>query len=275
MPKMRTDDGVELNYHIDDFRDPWITEPGDTILMCHGFAKSMKFWVQWVPALSRKYTVVRYDIRGCGESSVPPEGATWSAERLARDVVNLIDNLAIEKVHWIGFESGGVWGMVFASTYPDRIKSLTLCNSPLLLGEGTILSRGEPIRGSEALEKVGFRQWLVDTRSVRFDLSSVDPKLMEWHISEQSKTTIQVAQSIRRIARSVDISGALPSINVPTLIMVGDRSPPSPLAGQISMQKQIPNARLMVFPSIGSNIQLLIPDRCLDEVLGFLEEAGE
>ena len=266
MPKMRTDDGVELNYQIDDFRDPWITEPGDTILMTHGFAKSMKFWVQWVPALSRKYTVVRYDIRGCGESSVPPEGATWSAERLARDALNLIDHLGVEKIHWVGFESGGIWGIEFVSTYPDRIKSLTLCNSPMFLGERTILLRGEPTGGPEALEKVGLRQWLVDTSSVRFDLSSVDPKLLEWHIAESSKTPMQVAQSIRRVARSVDLSEALPRIKVPTLIMVGDRSPPSPLGGQISMQKQIPNARLKVFPNIASSIQLLIPDRCLEEV---------
>ena len=269
MPKMRTDDGVELNYEIDDFRDPWITEPGDTILMSHGFSRSMKFWVQWVPALSRKCTVVRYDIRGCGESSVPPEAATWSAERLAMDALNLIDHLGIEKVHWLGFESGGIWGVVFASTYHDRIKSLTLCNTPPSVGARRDLSMR-----SDALEKVGLRQWLVDTNSSRFDLSTVDPKLLEWHVAEHSKTPDQVAQSIRPIAESVDLSAALPRIKVPTLIMVGDRSPPSPLAGQIFMQKQIPNARLKVFPNIASSIHLLIPDQCLDEVLGFLEEVG-
>ena len=269
MPKMRTDDGVELNYQVDDFRDPWITEPGDTILMAHGFARSMKWWVQWVPGLSRKYRVVRYDVRGCGESSVPPEGATWSVERLARDALNLIDHLGIEKVHWVGFESGGVWGIVFASTHPDRIKSLTTCGTPLFIGERRDLSRG-----SQALEKVGLRQWLMDTNSWRWDLSSVDPKLLEWHLAEQPKTPIQVALSILRIAESADLSGVLPMIKVPTLIMVGDRSPPNPPGAQISMQERIPNARLMIFPNIGGGIHLLIPDRCVETVLGFLEELG-
>ena len=269
MPKMRTDDGVELNYQVDDFRDPWITEPGDTILMSHGLAKSMKWWVQWVPALSRKYRVVRYDIRGCGESSVPPEGATWSVDRLARDALNLIDHLGIEKVHWVGFESGGVWGMVFASTHVDRIKSLTLCNSQLFVGARRDLSVG-----SDALEKVGLRQWLVDTNHGRFDLSTVDPKLLEWHVNEQCKTSLQATQSIRLMAEGLDLSEALPKIKVPTLIMVGDRSYPSPLPGQISMRERIPNARLVVFPNAGSSIQLLIPDQCLDAILGFLEEVA-
>ena len=286
MPKMRTDDGVELNYRIDDFRDPWITEPGDTIVLSHGIARSMKWWLQCTPALARKYTVLRYDIRGCGESSVPPEDATWSEERLARDVLNLIDHLGIEKVHWAGFESGGLWGMQFASTYTDRIKSLILCNVPLFIenipGVQTApewqRTDGPKKRnlniGSDALEKVGLRQWLMDTNWTRFDLATVDPKLLEWHLNEHSKTPVTVFQSIRMIAEDLDLAGALPKIKVPTLIMAGDRSPVTPLTGQVYMQSQIPNSRLMVFPNIGSSMHLLIPERVVKVMLEFLEEVA-
>jgi pimeloyl-ACP methyl ester carboxylesterase len=37
------------------------------------------------------------------------------------------------------------------------------------------------------------------------------------------------------------------------------------------MQQRIPNARLVVFPNIGSGIHLLIPDRCTEELLRFLD----
>ena len=269
MPKMRTDDGVELNYQIDDFRDPWITEPGDTILMSHGYAKSMKWWVPWVPGLSRKYTVLRYDIRGWGESEVPPDDATWSAERLATDVLNLMDHLGIEKVHWVGFESGGVWGMEFAITYPDRIKSLILCSTPFFPVEIRSASAG-----SETLEKVGMRQWMADSFSAGMKEMYADPRLAEWQLAEQSKTPTQVGVGVRRIVESADYIAALPRIKVPTLILVGDRNPYALLDAQVSMQKQIPNARLVVFPNISLNFQMLIPDRCLDVVLDFLEEVG-
>ena len=112
---------------------------------------------------------------------------------------------------------------------------------------------------SDALEKVGLRQWLVDTNSSRFDLSTVDPKLLEWHVAEHSKTPDQVAQSIRPIAESVDLSAALPRIKVPTLIMVGDRSPPSPLAGQIFMQKQNPQREAEGFPQYSKQHPLADP----------------
>ena len=267
MPKMRTDDGVELSYRVDDFRDPWAVDSGDTILMAHGFGRTMKWWTQWVPALSRKYRVVRYDGRGCGESSVPPQGATWSAERLCMDALDLLDHLGIEKVHWVGFESGGTWGMGFAASYPDRIRSLTLCSTPYFSGQ-----RRGPTRASEVMQEVGFSQWLADTYSARMDLSLADPKLVDWHLAEHSKTPTEVAVAITRVAEDLDVSQWLPKIKVPTLMMVGDRCAPCPLDAQSSMQKQIPSARLVVFPNIGPGIHLLIPDLCVRELLAFLKE---
>ena len=50
------------------------------------------------------------------------------------------------------------------------------------------------------------------------------------------------------------------------------QSPPCPLGAPSSTQKQIHNARLVAFSNVGSSIQLLIPDRCLEEVMGFLKE---
>jgi pimeloyl-ACP methyl ester carboxylesterase len=263
---MVSDDGVEIHYHVDDFRDPWISGPPETVLMSHGFARSMKWWTQWVPGLSRKYRVIRYDVRGCGLSSAPPEGATWSADRMARDAVNLMDHLNVDRVHWVGFESGGVWGMVFAAGYPGRVRSLTVINTPLFLGE----KRGDRTV-SRAIERDGLRAWLIKTNAQRFDPSLTDTKLSAWHLAEQSKTPDRVAAAIMRIVEDADLSETLPNIKAPTLIMVGDRAPGRPLAAQSEMQRRIPNARLMVFPGVGAGIHLLMPERCVQAVLGFLE----
>ena len=266
MPKIRADDGVEIHYHVDDFRDPWISDPPETILMSHGFARSMKWWTQWVPTLSRKYRVVRYDVRGCGQSSVPPEGSTWTPERMAGDPLNLIDHLGIDKVHWVGFESGGVWGMVFASIFPQRISSLTVINTPLFTGE----TRGDRTISNE-IEERGLREFLIKTNTQRFDPALTDPNLEEWHLSEQSKTPNHVAASISSIVADADLTPILPAIKAPTLIMVGDRAPGRPLESQSAMQQRIPDASLVVFPKVGAGIHLLMPDRCVAEVLKFLE----
>ena len=272
MPKMRTDDGVELNYRVDDFRDPWITEPGDTIIMSHAFSRSMKFWTQWVPALSRKYSVLRYDVRGCGESSVPPEGTAWSADRMAMDALNLIDHLDIQKVHWVGWGSGGLWGKVFAINHPGRIKSLTLVNTPSAMTRRSLTTLGKVRdRGSEAINKIGFKQWLEQSNAGRLEPSLADHKITEWHTTEQSKTPTEVAAATLQILETLDLSGKYPMITAPTLMMVGDRFHNAPLNEQAEVRNEIPNARLVVFPDIGGGIQLLIPDRCTDELLRFLD----
>lgn len=277
MPKAKMDDGVEINYRIDDFLDPWIEEKGkDTILMHHGFARSMKWWIQWVPALSRKYRVLRYDCRGCGESSIPPEASEWSAERFIKDALCLMDQLGIQKVHWVGFESGGILGILFAVTYPDRIKSLTLPNAPTHLPDKAYPKAMQTYAQAHsdpaaAIEKLGLREWLKRSFSNRMDLSKADPKMLEWHINEHSKTPKHVAVSLMRVFQVADVSERLSEIKVPTLLLVGDKSPINPLDQQRFMQKKIPNAKLVIFEGIGQGIHLLMPDRCTEEMLKFLQ----
>ncbi len=265
MPKMVTDDGVEIHYHVDDFREPWLTEEPETIIMSHGFARSMKWWTQWVPGLSRKYRVVRYDVRGCGSSSAPGEGAEWSAGRMATDAANLLDHLSADKAHWVGFESGGVWGMAFALSYPQRTSTLTVINTPLFLcetaGDYTV---------SDSVARDGLRQWLIKTNAQRFDPEITPPELAEWHLMEHSKTPAKVAAAIMRIVEDADMTDMLPNIKTPTLIMVGDRAVGRPLATQADMRERIPDARLVVFPGIGAGIHLLRVDQCVDEVLRFI-----
>ena len=43
MPKIPMDDGVGLHYLVDDFGDPWICDPGQTILMLHGNVKTLEW----------------------------------------------------------------------------------------------------------------------------------------------------------------------------------------------------------------------------------------
>lgn len=272
MPFARTDDGVDIHYHVDDFRDPWTTEPGESVLLTHGFARSMKWFAQWVPALSRRYSVVRYDVRGCGESSAPPPDAPWSADRLAKDALDLVDHLGIERVHCVGFESGGLWSQVFAIDHPERVMSLTVLNTPSTVAQRDITRlRGGFGRKSEVVEKLGLRRWLTDTFSTRIDMSMAPPGLMEWHIAEQCKTPLHVVLGVNSILETLTLAGKYSMIDAPTLIMVTEGSRNCPLEEQQVVRQQIPNARLVVLDGVAAGAHLLIPDRCTEEVLRFVE----
>ena len=126
--KVQLDDGAELFYRIDDFTDPW-TEP-ETVLLHHGMAKNHKMWFGWVPVLARHYRVVRFDMRGMGQSTVPEPGYPWTIDNFAKDLLQVADRLELDKFHLIGETVGGSISMRFATLHQERLLSLTACTSP-------------------------------------------------------------------------------------------------------------------------------------------------
>ncbi|MEM7190989.1 MAG: alpha/beta hydrolase [Pseudomonadota bacterium] len=111
--------GVDIAYRID---GPDETE---AVVMGHCFGADHRFWDPHLPAASG-FRVIRFDMRGHGQSSLG-DGISFPA--LAGDVAGLLDNLEIERAHYVGVSMGGMVGQVLASWHPDRLRSLTLVNT--------------------------------------------------------------------------------------------------------------------------------------------------
>src|SRR5438067_4445386 len=72
-------DGISLAYYVDDFTDPWKSAP--TLLLLHAAMGSARRYFAWVPHLARDYRVVRLDLRGHGQSPVPPADRPLTLDR--------------------------------------------------------------------------------------------------------------------------------------------------------------------------------------------------
>src|SRR5688500_15538277 len=157
---IRLADGAELFYTIDDFTDPW-TQP-QTVVLHHGMAKNHKLWYGWVPILAPHYRVVRFDMRGMGQSSVPDRGYPWSIDNFARDLLVFLDQLGLQKVHLIGETVGGSIAMRFASLHQDRLLSLTACTSPVTFD-------AHHQEAADLIEQEGIDVWVEQTIGRRLD----------------------------------------------------------------------------------------------------------
>src|SRR2546430_11320745 len=93
-------DGVRLAYTVDDFTDPWTKAPA--LLLLHAAMGHSQRYYAWVPLLSRHYRVVRMDLRGHGQSAVPPAEPALSMERLVKDTAELLDHLGLARANTVG-----------------------------------------------------------------------------------------------------------------------------------------------------------------------------
>jgi len=263
---------LAIHYELADYTAPWRSTPADTVLLYHGYARNMLFWQQWVPLLADRYRVLRMDARGCGQTSVPPPGAIITFEQLAADAVGLMDALGIDKVHWVGESSGGIVGLAVALWHPERLHTLTVCDTPFKRPTDIAVTYtvGESDRAA-AFAKYGVGGWCRKTLSYRIDTSRASPELCEWYIAQMDKTPLHIAIEMEKTIGRGNFWPHLPNVEVPTLILAGARSPIAKEAEMKAMQRQMPAATLVTFPGYGHGISLLAPERCVDEVTKFVE----
>lgn len=262
MPKVRTDDTLEMHYELDDYTDPWTTP--ETVLLVHGVADTSKAWFAWVPRLARQFRILRPDLRGFGQSLVPPRDYQWSLSGFAKDLKRLLDHLQIPAVHVVGQRIGGSVAMQFAHDYPKIVKSLVVIGGPATLAHSSL----NPGSWLEQVQREGVEAWARSTMGRR--LGGVSPAMRDWWIREMGKAPQSVIEGIFRYVSTMDITSLLPQIKVPTLVITSDKGALAAVETVREWQLRIPNSRLMVFPSSAYHLAAAMPDECAEATMRFI-----
>lgn len=122
-------DGCRLAYRWDGSEDRPVLLLSNSIATDHGM------WDGVVHELARRRRVLRYDTRGHGQSGAP--AGAYSLDRLGRDVLELLDALALDRVDFCGLSLGGMVGQWLGTHAPERIDRLILSNTAPYLGPAT------------------------------------------------------------------------------------------------------------------------------------------
>lgn len=265
---------LDMHYELADYTPPWRTAPPETVLLYHGYARNMMFWQAWVPLLAADYRVLRLDARGCGQTSVPPAGSVYTFDQLANDAIGLMDALGIDRVHWVGESSGGIVGMTAALNHPQRLQTLTLCDTPFKRSSqiASTYTLGEKTRAA-AFEKFGVGGWCRKTLPYRIDATRASPELCEWYIAQMDETPVHVANGMDKAVAAGDLWPRLPEIQTPTLILGGANSQISDASHRSAMRERMPRAKVVSFEGYGHGVNLLAPDRCVAELKQFVRAA--
>ena len=262
-----------IHYDLSDFTDPWRSDPPQTLLLYPGYCRNIEFWRAWVPLLGRDYRVLRMDARGYGHSSKPAPGSPLSVEALAGDALGLMDHLGIERVHWVGESTGGAVGLQAAVLQPNRISSISLCNTTARMRKETPgnYAVGESDQAA-ALEKYGVAQWCRMTIGNRMDVNSAAPGLGEWVAAQMARTPTHIAIAAFKLFSTIDLFPCLSRVQAPVLLIAGGKCTESRKTIMTEMRNTIPTARLVYLDGFDYGIHYVAPDQVVAEVRKFLDE---
>jgi 3-oxoadipate enol-lactonase len=102
------------------------------LVLSNSLGSNFSMWEAQAPAFEKQFRLLRYDMRGHGQSSVPPP--PYAVSELARDILALADSLNVTRFHFCGLSIGGMIGMSLALEAPDRLNKLILANTAGKIG---------------------------------------------------------------------------------------------------------------------------------------------
>src|SRR5882762_8437210 len=213
---------------------------GTPLILIHGFPLDNRIWESQLQSLSDKYRVIAPDLPGFGQSkSTKP----FTMDSLADDLHNLLKQLNALPCALAGLSMGGYMTFAYLKKYPTDLKALILIDTKAdadtpdgKTGRNkmieTVRTSGSPAIAAAMLPKM----LTPDSIQNRPQLVQQLKSIME------SCPPLTIEHALAAMRDRPDSRSLLPSISIPTLIIVGDQDPITPPAVAETMNKEIPNS---------------------------------
>ena len=185
------------------------------LFLSHSLGQDHGMWDAQAEALAPHFRVVRYDIRGHGASGVTP--GDYTVADLGQDVLRLADESGISQFAFCGLSLGGMIAQWLAANAPTRVTAIVLANTSPLPGFERMEQRRQSVlgRGMAAV---------VDEVMERFfspaHLAAGGPTVAEARRTLLATDPVGYAGACAAV-RDTDLTGLLPRIQCPTLIVDG------------------------------------------------------
>ncbi len=250
---------------------------GMPLLLVHGFPLDHSMWNAQIEALGRQWRVIAPDLRGFGASQITP-GAV-SMDQMADDLAALLDALHVtEPVVLIGLSMGGYVAFQFLRRHAHRLRGLVLCDTR------AVPDTAEGAAGRHKLAAQVLGQGAAPVADAML------PKLFGPQARESDPDAVAatrrvilanqpagIAAALLGMAQRADMTGDLPHIALPTLIIVGQDDAISTVDEMRGMAHSIPHCEFVVIPRSGHMTPLENPvafNEAVEQFLTRVERGG-
>lgn len=250
-----------------------VTGSGPLVVFMHGIGGNRTNWRDQLPAFAPYFTAVAWDARGYGRSD-DYEGPLAFGD-FSGDLLRLVDHFRADRAHLLGLSMGGRIAMDFYERHPERVASMTLCDTRAGLGSMTeeqrrqfIRLRQEPLLAGKEPKDIA--------PAVAKTLVSVHAVPGSYERLVESMTMLHKESYLKSIAASVNYTrvAALEKVRVPTHVVVGADDTLTPPSVSRDMAARISGARLTIVERAGHLSNIEQPDAFNAAVLDFLRLLG-
>lgn len=238
---------------------------GSPVVLVHGLGSRGSDWRPQVEALAGRYRVITVDLRGHGDSDVPP--GPYSMSQFADDLLAVLDHLALPAVHIVGFSLGGMAALQLALDHPSRLRSLCLVNSGPRALKGQLRRRWELGLRTATIRLLGMPR-LGRLLAPRLFPHASQAALAEQFVAQLSAMPRRAYLHSLRALRDWDVSERLGEVRPPTLVVAADGDY-TPVASKRAYAARMPDARVAVVHQSGHATPLDQPEQLNALLLDF------
>lgn len=242
---------------------------GPPLFMVHGIGARRATWDRITERLQDRFTCIRYDLRGHGESPMPP--LPFGLDDLVADLEALRDRLGYKKIHVIGHSLGGMIGPRYAHTHPDRILSLGILSTAAFRTkedaakvQGVVAAMRE--KGIEPVLTALIDRWFTD------DFVKARPDAIERRLKQVLDTPRDVWFQVFDIYATTEMAPWLHEVTAPSLVLTGELDGGCNPRLNKQIDAALPNSELVILDNIKHAIMIEDSDRVADHLEPFLEK---
>lgn len=214
---------------------------GQNVVLLHGWGGRADSFLPVFNYLSQKFKVYALDFPGFGQSTLPDR--PWGVDDYTRMLVRFFEELKIEKANIIGHSFGGRVSIMFAALYPQKVDKVVLVDSAGILPKRTIKYYFRVYRF-----KIMKKLYIMFTPER--DKNAKLEKFYKKYGSKDYRESANLRGTFVKVVNQ-DLKGYLKNIKAPVLLIWGENDKDTPLNNAKIMEREIPDAGLVVFKGAG------------------------